>query len=64
MSQLELKVMLPLIARRDLQHHEVVRVLMHLVLPMLELALHLPVLELLELLQLHEQQVVSELEQR
>jgi hypothetical protein len=55
--------MLPLIEQRDLQLHEVVPLLKHQGMQVLELALHLPVLELMALLQLHEQQVVIELVQ-
>jgi hypothetical protein len=62
MLQLELKVMLPLTEQRDLQHHEVVQVLMHLARPKLEPALLLPELELQELLQLRERLVVSALQ--
>jgi hypothetical protein len=56
--------MLPLTEQRDLQHHEVVQVLMHLALPRLELALPLPVPVLQVLLQLRERLVVSELVQQ
>jgi hypothetical protein len=56
--------MLPLIAQRDLQLHEVVLALMHLALPMLEQALPLPVQVLMALLQLHERLVVSALAQQ
>jgi hypothetical protein len=61
MSQLELSVMLPLIAQRDQQLHEAVLALMHLGLPMLEQALPLPVQVLLALEQLRERLVVFEL---
>jgi hypothetical protein len=61
MSQLELLAMLPLIAQRDQQHHEVVPSLMHLVQPKLALALLQLVQELRVLLQLRERLVVSAL---
>jgi hypothetical protein len=59
MLQLELLVKLPLIELRDLQHHEVVRGLMHLVLPKLVLASLLLEQELQLLLQLRERLVES-----
>jgi hypothetical protein len=55
-------VKLPLTEQRDLQHREVVRELMHLVLPTLEQALPLPAQVLLVLQQLHERLVVSALQ--
>jgi hypothetical protein len=59
--QLELKVTLPWIERLDLQHHEVVQVLMQQVLPKLELALQQDLQALKEFVQPGEQLVVLQL---